>query len=373
MQKDERKKVVLTGGHAASTAFVVFEEIRRQNKNWDLYWIGSKSLFEGRNIPSIASIYFPKYGIKTYEIPAGRLQTRFTKNTLPSLFKIPISFIHALYLLTKIRPSLILSFGGFAAFPIVVVSYFLGIPVIIHEQTSVAGRANRISAPFAKRVAISRKTSKKFFPKRKVVFTGLPTPRGLFKKTPIEKLPKVPSIFITGGQSGSSAINDVIESCLPSLLKDFKVIHQTGLKDENRFKILRNKLDRNLRKCYKVFGTIGLKEFNRIFKSSSIVISRAGANSVSKIVACSKPAILIPIPISYLDEQTENAIYAEKLGISKVLKQEELTCEKLLKVLEFIVKNWESMRKKTKKIENPDEKASEKLIRLMEQTMNEKK
>jgi UDP-N-acetylglucosamine:LPS N-acetylglucosamine transferase len=107
------KKIVLTGGHAASSALVVAEEIKRQNKPWDIYWIGFKSSVEGENISTLSSIYFPKYGIKTFTLVTGRVQRNWTVHTIPSILKIPVGFIHAFMLLVKIKPGLILSFGGF--------------------------------------------------------------------------------------------------------------------------------------------------------------------------------------------------------------------------------------------------------------------
>ena len=372
VKKNEKVKIVLSGGHAGSTAFVVIEEIRRQNKSWDISWVGFRSSLEGEKVPSLSSIYFPKYHIKTYGITAGRIQRKLTIHTLPSILKIPLGFIHAFILLTGIKPDLILSFGGFAAFPVVVIGYLLGIPVIIHEQTSVVGRANKYSAFFAKKIAISRESSYDYFPKNKTTLTGNPTPSTVFTTKPRRFLSKIPTIFVTGGQSGSLAINKVIEDALTIILKDFCLVHLTGIKNEKKFIGIRERLVRDLKKRYKVYGLVSPKKFNDLFKFSDIVISRAGANTVSKIIAAKKLSILIPLPISYLDEQKRNALYAKEFGIARILNQDALTPENLVAQIRYITANWNKILQSVSGKESPDKDAAKKLVALIEEFVGKK-
>lgn len=368
MQKDE-KKIVLTGGHAGSTAFTLIEELRKQKRKWDIYWIGYKSSVEGEKVPTLSSIYFPKYGIKTYGITSGRIQRRLTRYSYLSLLKIPMGFFHALLILIKINPDIILSFGGFSAFPVVVVGWLLRIPVIIHEQTAVVGRANRYSSIFAQKVAISRETSFEFFPKRKTVLIGNPIPKGITISTTKSTLPKTPVIFITGGQSGSVTINNVIERVLSTLLKDFRVIHLTGIKQEPKFKKIWGTFHEGLRKRYEVYGMVDPKKYDFLFNFSQIVISRAGANTVSKIIFAKKPSILIPLPISYLAEQEKNANYASDFGTARIINQNELTSERLVREVKYLTKNWKKITEKVALKESPDVGASEKLVELIEEVL----
>ncbi len=361
-----KKRILLTGGHAASSAFVIIEEIRKEAKPWDVFWIGPESSFEGKKYLTLSSLYFPKYKVKTFSIVVGRIQRRWTRYTIFSILKIPIGFIHAFILILKIKPDVVLSFGGFSAFPVVLVSYFLGIPIVIHEQTSVAGRANRFSSFFARKIAISRETSKDYFPKNKIVLTGNPLPSDLIKKSSHSSLSKPKTIFVTGGQSGSSIINDNVAEILPQLLKKYKVIHQTGLKDEDKFLEIRAKLEKKYLRNYFVYGVLDPKVYNKIFNQSDILISRAGANTVSKIVYSKKPSILIPLPISYLNEQYRNAIFAEKYAGSLIINQSELTPNTLLEKVSYLSENWSAIFKSVVKFENPDKFAAKKIISLLE-------
>lgn len=364
-----KKRIVLTGGHAGATAFVLVDEIRIQKKPWQVYWIGPKSSFEGRYVPTLASMYFPRYGIRSFEIFSGRIQRKFSPWTIPSLAKIPLGFVHAFLLLLKLKPDIILSLGGFSAFPVVFAGFLLGIPVLIHEQTATAGRANIFSAHFAKKIFISRETSKKYFPREKLVLTGNPVPKDIVKNKIQNELPKFPVIFVTGGQSGSFTINEELEKVLEVLLKKFSIIHLTGLVQEEKFKRIRENLNKNLKRRYKVFGIVDPKIFNKFFNQAHIVISRAGANTVSKIVVAKKASILIPIPFSFLGEQQKNALFAKKFAHARVIRQDLFTSARLLKELEYLVRNWRKISRDVSWKKNPDLSAAETIVGEIEKNL----
>src|SRR4029078_6811783 len=99
-------RVLLTGGHAGTTALSVIEEMQsnENTKDWKLFWIGAQKAVEGKSSPTLESQILPKFGVTTYGIIMGRLQRKFTRYSIPALLKIPVGFVHALYLLKKIRP-----------------------------------------------------------------------------------------------------------------------------------------------------------------------------------------------------------------------------------------------------------------------------
>ena len=363
--KNNNLAILLTGGHAGSTAFEVIREIRRQKKDWQINWIGFKTSVEGKKIPPLSEIYFPQYNVKTYSLYAGKLQRKFTRHTIPSILKIPLGFIHSYSLLLKIRPKLILSFGGFTAFPVVFGGWLLRIPIIIHEQTTVAGLTNRLSAPFAKIVAISRESSQDFFPKKKTIITGNPTPKDVFSSEEPNKISDLPLIFVTGGQSGSSFINDIIGQTLRLLLEKYTLVHLTGLKDEEKYKKLRDELPDSIKKKYQIYGIVDPEKYNQLFVTATVVVSRAGANTVSKLIAAKKPSILIPLPISYMQEQQKNAEFARDFGLAKIIPQDHLSGDKLISTLDVLISNRENMIKKVLSKESPDKDASTKVVELM--------
>ena len=183
-------KVVMTGGHAATTAIAVVEEIKAKRLDWGLTWIGVKKAIEGKTVQTLESEALPKLGVKFITIITGRAQRRFTIHTIPSLLKIPAGFVQSFYHLVKIKPNVVVSFGGFASIPVVVDAKILGIPIIIHEQTSVIGRANGFSSQIADKIALARSESLKYFPKEKSVVIGNPVMKEITKIKPKLKSPK---------------------------------------------------------------------------------------------------------------------------------------------------------------------------------------
>jgi UDP-N-acetylglucosamine--N-acetylmuramyl-(pentapeptide) pyrophosphoryl-undecaprenol N-acetylglucosamine transferase len=226
MQK--KIKVVLTGGHGGTTAIATVFASKKQNKDWEIHWIGTKKAVEGKSALTLEFKALPEYGVICHSLIAGRFQKRFTRHTFPSLAKFPIGFLQSLVIVLKIRPSLTVSYGGFAAFPVVFWSFIFGIPVIIHEQTMAIGLANKFSIPFAKKIAVSRKESSQFFPSKKTILTGNPVSPKIALISPKEKIGNPPTIFIIGGSRGSQIINRALFPILEKLLLEFKLIHISG-------------------------------------------------------------------------------------------------------------------------------------------------
>lgn len=363
--KGKISKIVLTGGHAATTAVAVIQEIKSEGLNWELYWIGVKNAIEGKKVVTLESEVLPRLGVKFLPLTTGRIQRRFTIWTIPSILKIPIGMVQAFYFLIKVRPSVILSFGGFASFPVVLNAKLLGIPIVIHEQTSAAGRSNLLSEKFVSQIAISRSESEKYYPPGKCVVTGNPVMKEITKIKPKLKLGEPPVIFITCGSRGSQKINGVLEKILKKLLSKYKLIHQTGGSDYLKFSEIKQKLPKALRENYEVFIRINPLEVYKIYQTSDIIIARAGANTVSEIMTVKRPAILIPLPISFLDEQTKNARIARDFGVAKILPQKNLTPEILFKYIEDSIKDYSMIVGRIKSKESLDKGASRNLLIIL--------
>lgn len=361
------KRIVLTGGHAATTALAVIEEIHKEHKNWDIYWIGPKRAMEGKEIETSAARVLPNMGVHYYPIVAGRLQMKWTLYTIPSLVRVPIGFLQSLHLLIKIKPNVIISFGGYAAFPVVFIGWVLRIPVIIHAQTVVVGLSNRLSFPFAKKIAIARKESLSFIPSPKVIVTGNPVMSSV-KSVGIKKEKgNPPTLYITGGSTGSQVINSTVDKILEKLLVDFYIIHQTGELDFDSFVKRKETLPQNLSMRYEVVDFIEPNDIWKIYKKADILISRAGANTISEILITGRPSILIPHPKVTFDEQNKNANLAQKSGLVVVLKQDNLTKGALLEAIYYVSKNWNRMvADYDKTYSKLDAAASMKLVSLID-------
>ncbi|MEK7497672.1 MAG: glycosyltransferase [Patescibacteria group bacterium] len=361
MKREEpRLKIVITAGHAATTAYSLIEKLREKHPDWDLYWIGAKHAIEGKNVTTLEHKIFSTFGVQYRSINSGRLQRKLTIWTIPSLFKIPVGLFQAFWELVSIKPNIIISFGGHTAFPVVVAGYILGIPSVLHEQTAAAGLANKVCAPLARAVAISRSSSVKYFPKNKTVLTGNLISKEILSVGKKTKKSSPPVIYITGGSRGSQTINNVIESSLPELLKDYIVYHHTGELDFENFAKMRNER-------YFPFASLSPAEVMNIYKKSDIVVSRAGANTVSEIMAIGRPSVLIPIPWVQNDEQNKNAEFAVKERIAVVLPEALLAKKSLLEKINYLDSSWEKIVKGYKsEFSELDKKASSKLVSLVE-------
>lgn len=337
---------------------------------WDIYWIGARSAIEGKNVPTLESLHLPRLGVSHRSIITGRLQRRFTIWTIPSILKVPFGFIHALFLLMQIRPDVVLSFGGFAAFPVVVMAKLLRVPIVLHEQTIAVGRANWLSAFFADRITLAREESKKYFPKGKCVVVGNPLMAQIARIVPKNNPSTPPVVYVTGGSRGSQFINELIGQILSELLRDFVVIHNTGKMDYQKYLERKQVLPPALKARYELHDSLDPLKIHEIYERADIIVARAGAGTVSEIIASKRPSVLIPIPFTYMDEQTKNAEFAKKYNLGFIIKQDQATAAKLQRKINYIYQNWWRIVDSSLSKKSPDLSSSKKLVAIVRKVAN---
>lgn len=340
----ETKRLLLAGSHAATPAYAVVQEIKQQKLPWEVHFLGRRWAFEGKKLETLEYLELPKLGVKFHSLQAGKFETRFTRYTIPALLKIPFGLIQSLVLIRQIKPHLTLTFGGASGAYAAIWSWVLGIPVLVHEQTAVAGRANLFAARFAQKIMIARESSRRFFPAKKTILTGNPLTLEIIRAAGKRPTRKVRTILITGGSRGSKRINEAVKAILPALTRRFKVIHLTGEGPA---------------------GRLSIREMARAFQQADIVVGRAGANTVSEIIALKKPAVLIPLPWSYLDEQAKNAEVAAKFGLVRILPQKFLTSRRLALEIEKLESDLEG-RPRGLDYVSPDLDAAKKVVEILE-------
>lgn len=347
-------KILITGGHHTS-ALAVIDELKKRNKEIELIWVGHKySMVKDVNV-SAEYKDINELKIPFYDIKAGKFYGIY--NPLQVL-KILRGFINAFSLLLKTKPNLILSFGGYIAVPVVVCGYVLGIPAVTHEQTVVSGLANKVIAVFVKKIFISWKDSYNFYPKEKIVFTGLPLRKEIFTSTTNEFVfnNNLPVVYITGGKQGSHLLNEAVREILPEFLKHANVIHQCGDNSVNNDyeKLVKEKeaLNEELKGRYYISKYIKSEQIGEVFKKSSLIISRAGAHSVYEFISLKKPALLIPISWVSHNEQVKNAIAFEKTGLGRVLYENNLVSSVLLEQVLDMLNNLPAYQLKYNPIED---------------------
>lgn len=348
-------KILVAGTHFTPAVAVIGE--LKKYKNTEIVYVGRKTTLEGDNTNSVESTVLPTLGVKFISIISGRLQRSFTIYTIPSLLKIPIGFIQALYILLKEKPDVVLSFGGYVAVPIVIMGWLFSIPIIVHEQTLVSGLSSKISRLFADKVALS--FDEKINSSEKIILTGNPIRKEVldnnFKHVQqivnsqylevfkFSKKERLPVILITGGNQGSHVINLAVEECLDDLLKITCIIHITG---DNKFHDW-ERLEKKKRSNYKVMKWIG-EEWGIILSKVDLVVSRAGVNTLLELAYLGKPALVIPLPYLYQDEQNRNAKFFANLGLVKILSQNKLSNKSLIENIKICLNDLNHLKKNAK-------------------------
>lgn len=260
-----------------------------------------------------------------------------------------------------------LSFGGFAGVPVVFAAYILGIPIVLHEQTVAAGLANRVTGFFASKIALARVESKQFFNRKKCVVIGNPLMSEVLRVKTKDSLPQIPTIYVTGGSRGAQRINNPVFVSLPKLLSKYKIIHQTGLLDYEKALTVKSKLEKRLQSRYEIHAFINPVEIGNIYNKSSLVVGRAGANTVSEVLSLGIPSIFIPIPWTRANEQTKNAEHAQKTGVSVLLPESRLNPEIFVQMVNSVFKKWNKMYElgRIRLNENMDKNAAKRLVAVL--------
>lgn len=368
-------KILITGGHF-SPAYKIIKELTKRGNSVAV--AGRKYTFEGENIESFEYEVSGKEDIPFFEIKTGRFQRKFTKYTIFSIFKIIYGFYDSFKILLNFKPDVVLTFGGYIGFPIAYVSFVLGIPVVLHEQTQKAGLSSKAISWIASKICISYESSQKYFNQRKTVFTGNPVRDEIFKtnkKIPVEAGYKI--VYVTGGSSGSHFLNQLIKKILPKLLKDFMLIHQSGdnisFNDYEELKKAQRDLSSELRKRYILKKFVYPEEIGNIFEISDIVVSRAGINTVGELLALGKVSLLIPLAHGQKGEQLENAKLIKDAGIGDFIEEKDANPEIVyFKIKEMIEKRSEYETNKSKAQSLVSKDAESKILKVIEEVYYEK-
>src|SRR5262245_35130014 len=212
-----------TGGHT-SAGLAVASVLRTRGDA--VFWIGSRGGIEARRAPEA--------GIPFHPISAGKLRRYWDWQNLPDLaWRAPTGVLQSLGLLRRLEPDLVFATGGFVALPPAVAARAAGVPLVVHEQTSVPGLANRIAGRLARRIAITFPMTGGGFPAARTTLTGNPLRPELSGGSREEGCrlfaldPRLPTVYVTGGAQGSHAINRTVGEVLDELLAHAQVIHQS--------------------------------------------------------------------------------------------------------------------------------------------------
>ncbi len=317
------KKIVLTGGGSAGHVTPNLALVPKlKDINYDILYIGSKT--------GIEKDIIEKEGIAYKPISSGKLRRYFDLKNFSDPFRVLKGLFEAKKILKEYNPDIVFSKGGFVTVPVVIAASMLKIPIIIHESDLNPGLANKIASRYATKICCNFPETLKFIDKDKAVLTGSPIRSELLagdKEKALEFTGLVsdkPTILVIGGSLGAVSINNAVRESLADIVQNFNVIHICG----------KGNLDNNIKSASYVQYEYLSSQLKDIFALADMVISRAGANAISELLALKKPNILIPLSAkASRGDQILNADSFKKQGFSYVLDDDSLNKASLLKAI----------------------------------------
>ena len=334
-------KILVTGGHH-TTALALMQSLGKEFKSrgygLSVFWVGHRYSMRGDRNESLEYKEITSLGIPFFELNTPK----FYRHSIISTFaKLSVGVIRALSIVIKVRPQLVVSFGGYLAVPTVLAAWALSTPSVTHEQTASAGFANRFISRFCRKVYVSFASSLRYFPKRKTVLTGNPLREEIFIDQGLFKFNnKKRTIYVTGGKQGAHRMNLLVRESLPQLLEKYNVIHQCGSvslhEDYEELCKYRHSLPQPLKESYEIRQHVNFSEIGSAFARADFVVSRAGANIVCELAQLKKRAVLIPLPGSSHGEQERNAKLLEDTGLGLVLPESKANTDTLMLSLENV-------------------------------------
>ncbi|MDO3693791.1 undecaprenyldiphospho-muramoylpentapeptide beta-N-acetylglucosaminyltransferase [Wenyingzhuangia sp. chi5] len=331
------KKILISGGGTGGhiyPAIAIANELKLRYADAEFLFVGAQDKMEMEKVPHAG------YPIKGLWI-AGLQRSLTFKNML-----FPIKLISSIWKSKKIvrqfKPDVVIGTGGFASGPVLHVASKKGIPCLIQEQNSHAGITNKILSKKVNKVCVAYENMQRYFPNDKIVFTGNPVRQDLlnvsskrveaqafFKLDPNKK-----TLLVLGGSLGARAINQMIENSVKGLLaQQIQIVWQTGkfyIKEYKKFDDLEG-----------VQTHAYLSKMDLAYAAADIIVSRAGASSVSELCIVGKPVIFMPSPNVAEDHQTKNAMAIVNKNAAIMLKETEK--EYLMTKVQYLLQNEDNV------------------------------
>lgn len=334
-----------TGGHIYP-ALAIIDKIKEMEKNSEFIYIGTTNRMEKDIVPKLGIKYV---GIEMYGL---------SKNVFKDIKILGLIFKNKSKvekLIREFNPDVVIGTGGYVTYPVIKAAKSLHKKIFLHEQNSIPGKSNKMLAKIADKIGVSFEDSKQYFEKNKVVYTGNPCSE---RALSIPKIPKTDFglskdkkfVLMVQGSLGSSALNEKMKDFLSSIgNENYEVIYITGKNFYDELKSL------NFSK--NVFIVPYVENLSGLMKEADVIVSRAGASSISEIIALKKPAILIPSPYVANNHQFFNALSCSKNKASIMLEENELDADLLKRQIKTILEDVElqvNMRLNLSKMQKND-------------------
>ncbi len=312
-----------TGGHIYP-AIAIINKIKEEEPKSEILYIGTSDRMEKDLIPEL--------GIKYEAIKVSGLKRKITLENFKVLYRFLKARRQCKKIISEFNPDVVIGAGGYVTGPVIWAAKKLGKKTFIHEQNSVVGLSNKYLTKYADKIGVSFASTIDAFPKEKVVLTGNPCSEKAIKMKKANKedygLSKNKKlVLIVMGSLGSKTVNDKIVSFLNDFKsKDYEVMFVTGNSYYEKVKDV--KVPKNVKIVPFVY------EMPSLMKATDLMVSRAGASTMSEILVLGVPTIFIPSPYVTNNHQYKNAMDLVNQNAALILEENDLTKENLIKLID---------------------------------------
>ena len=313
-------KIILSGGGTGGhiyPAIAIANALKARFPKSEFLFVGAKDKMEMQKVPQA--------GYSIIGLWISGIQRRLTfKNVLFPL-KLVVSLFRSIAILNSFKPDVVIGTGGFASGPLLQVAAMKGVPTLIQEQNSFPGITNKLLSKKVTKVCVAYEGLERFFPKEKLILTGNPVRQDVVDlegksaeaNTFFSLDPHKKTLLVLGGSLGARRINQLVESKLDYLKNlDIQLIWQCGKLYEADY----SRYNSNANVQVHSF----LNRMDLAYASADVIISRAGASSVSELCVVGKPVIFIPSPNVSEDHQTKNALAVSEQGAALLIREQDL-------------------------------------------------
>lgn len=336
------KKVIISGGGTGGHIFPaisIANALKEKDQSIEILFVGALGRMEMDRVPAA--------GYKIVGLPVRGFDRSNLLKNIKIVYQLMLSIIKAKRLIKSFKPDAAVGVGGYASGPMLRAAASAGVPTLIQEQNSYAGVTNKLLASKAKKICVAYSGMDKFFPLDKILLTGNPVRQDLLRTDFSREealanfglVANKKTILVVGGSLGARTINESILNHLDLIedKNDLQMIWQTG---KYYFNGISEKLkDRNLVNV-KILEFV--QDMNMAYAVSDLVISRAGAGSISEFCLLKKPVILVPSPNVAEDHQTSNAMALVNKSAALMIKDSEAV-DKLIPLALEVVNNKQQL------------------------------
>lgn len=320
------KRVLISGGGTGGHIFPaisIANQIKQNNPEAEILFVGAENKMEMTKVPEA--------GYNIVGLPIQGFERKISIKNFILIFKLIGSLFKAAKIVRNFEPQVVVGVGGYASGPLLYIASKKGIPTLIQEQNSYAGITNKILSKKAKSICVAYENMEKFFPKDKIVMSGNPVRKDIFGIENVDKDQAYSSfgldknkktILIVGGSLGARTLSNSLIKNIEKIasLDNVQVLCQTG-----RYYYNNVKENVEASKATNIVFTEFIKQMNWAYSIADVIISRAGAGTISELCIVGKPVILVPSPNVAEDHQTQNALSLVKKEAAILVKDTEAT------------------------------------------------